>query len=192
LSGKVWIERNLGASRVARASNDEQAYGDLYQWGRLADGHQCRNSANTTTLSSSNVPGHNKFIVAPSYLWDWRSPQNHILWQRVNGINNPCPTGYRLPTNAELDANGKAGARTMLPAHLLPRCACLLSAAASAAVARLAKLAHSATIGHLRWMAQTPDSSTSSAAMPRCSATIVRTGSRFAASRISPQCGPFD
>jgi uncharacterized protein (TIGR02145 family) len=32
---------------------------------------------------------------------DWRSPQNNNLWQGVNGINNPCPTGFRLPTRSE-------------------------------------------------------------------------------------------
>ncbi|PIX10308.1 MAG: hypothetical protein COZ75_02245, partial [Flavobacteriaceae bacterium CG_4_8_14_3_um_filter_34_10] len=36
--------------------------------------------------------------------FDWRSPQNNNLWQGVNGINNPCPNGYRLPTEAELNA----------------------------------------------------------------------------------------
>jgi uncharacterized protein (TIGR02145 family) len=25
------------------------------------------------------------------------------LWQGVNGTNNPCPTGYRIPTEAELN-----------------------------------------------------------------------------------------
>lgn len=100
-TGRVWMDRNLGAARAATASNDEQAYGDLYQWGRLADGHQCRNSATTGTQSSSDVPGHNKFIID---YWDWRSPKNNNLWQGVNGINNPCPTGYRLPTYAELEA----------------------------------------------------------------------------------------
>jgi uncharacterized protein (TIGR02145 family) len=30
------------------------------------------------------------------------NPDN--LWQGVTGINNPCPSGYRLPTDSELEA----------------------------------------------------------------------------------------
>ena len=33
-TGKVWMDRNLGAGRVATSSTDTEAYGDLYQWGR--------------------------------------------------------------------------------------------------------------------------------------------------------------
>ena len=99
-TGKTWMDRNLGASQAATSSTDADAYGDLYQWGRAADGHQCRNSATTSTLSSTDEPGHGDFITSS----DWRSPQNDNLWQGVNGINNPCPTGYRLPTYAELEA----------------------------------------------------------------------------------------
>lgn len=104
LTGKTWMDRNLGASRVATSSNDSLAYGDLYQWGRGADGHQCHSSATDTTLSSTDQPGHGNFILAPASPFDWRNPQNGTLWQGVNGVNNPCPTGYRLPTWAELDA----------------------------------------------------------------------------------------
>ena len=102
-TGKTWMDRNLGARQVATSSTDVDGYGDLYQWGRGADGHQCRNSATTTTLSSTDQPGHGNFIIAPSSPADWRSPQNDVLWQGVNGVSNPCPAGYRLPTNAELD-----------------------------------------------------------------------------------------
>jgi uncharacterized protein (TIGR02145 family) len=105
ITGKTWMDRNLGASRVAQSSTDTQAYGDLYQWGRFADGHQCRNSASTATLSSTDTPGHGYLILIPaSFPWDWRSPQNNNLWQDANGTNNPCPSGYRLPTETELNA----------------------------------------------------------------------------------------
>lgn len=101
ITGRTWMDRNLGASQVAISSKDESAFGDLYQWGRRADGHQCRNSTNTTNISSTNQPAHSKFILNGLGFKDWLNPQNSKLWQGVNGINNPCPSGYRLPTEAE-------------------------------------------------------------------------------------------
>ncbi|MCP4596812.1 FISUMP domain-containing protein, partial [Neptuniibacter sp.] len=101
VSGKTWMDRNLGASQVATSSTDVAAYGDLYQWGRVTDGHEKRTSSTTSTLSSSDTPGHGYFITSNSSPYDWRSPKNDMLWQGVNGINNPCPGGYRLPTKAE-------------------------------------------------------------------------------------------
>jgi uncharacterized protein (TIGR02145 family) len=103
-TGKTWMDRNLGASQVATNSTDSLSYGDLYQWGRGSDGHQCRNSATTSTLSSTDQPGNSSFILAPNIPYDWRSPQNSNLWQGVTGVNNPCPSGYRLPTETELTA----------------------------------------------------------------------------------------
>jgi uncharacterized protein (TIGR02145 family) len=102
-TGKIWMDRNLGASQVATSSTDQNAYGDLYQWGRRSDGHQCRTSPTTATLSSVDQPAHGNFILAPNNPYDWRSPQNTNLWQGVNGVNNPCPSGYRVPTLLELD-----------------------------------------------------------------------------------------
>jgi uncharacterized protein (TIGR02145 family) len=103
-TGKTWMDRNLGATQVATSSTDAAAYGDLYQWGRGTDGHQIRTSATTATLSSIDQPAHGNFILAPSTPYDWRSPQNTNLWQGVNGVNNPCPSGYRIPTEPELEA----------------------------------------------------------------------------------------
>jgi len=95
-TGKIWMDRNLGAS------TDANAYGYLYQWGRGTDGHQIRTSGTTGTLATSDTPGHANFITISGGANDWRTPGNDNLWQGVNGINNPCPTGYRLPTYAEL------------------------------------------------------------------------------------------
>ena len=110
------MDRNLGATQVATGSTDYKAYGDLYQWGRAADGHQIINwtssttsdgaeqSSETSTLSSYDTPGHANFILAPGRPYNWLTTQNTNLWQGVNGVNNPCPSGYRLPTEAELEA----------------------------------------------------------------------------------------
>ncbi|CAK8725706.1 hypothetical protein GMJAKD_17145 [Candidatus Electrothrix aarhusensis] len=104
-TGRVWMDRNLGASRVATSSADEEAYGDLYQWGRLTDGHEKRTSETTGTLSVADVPSHENFITTPFDPYgngDWRSSQNDNLWQGVTGVNNPCPVDFRLPTQEEL------------------------------------------------------------------------------------------
>ncbi|MDP2967136.1 MAG: FISUMP domain-containing protein [bacterium] len=102
--GGCWMDRNLGADRVATAYDDADAYGDLFQWGRLDDGHQDRGSETTDTLSITDNPGHSKFILSLDDLpYDWRSPHNDNLWQGISGINNPCPEGWRLPTETELD-----------------------------------------------------------------------------------------
>ena len=105
-TGRIWMDRNLGASRVATSVDDEEAFGFLYQWGRGTDGHQIRTSNTTTTTSDSDQPGHGDFILIPgdSDPADWRNPQNDNLWQGVDGINNPCPTGFRLPTMGEWSA----------------------------------------------------------------------------------------
>ncbi len=103
-TGDTWMDRNLGASQVATSIDDANAYGDLYQWGRFSDGHQCNTSGTTTTLSSTDDPGHDLFIVRPDGQYDWRSPSNDNLWQGTSGINNPCPSGYRLPTMEEMVA----------------------------------------------------------------------------------------
>jgi uncharacterized protein (TIGR02145 family) len=101
---KCWLDRNLGATQFATSSSDSYSYGDLFQWGRGADGHQLRASGTTATLSSTDVPGNANFILSPNSPFDWRSPQNTNLWQGLSGTNNPCPSGYRIPTYAELEA----------------------------------------------------------------------------------------
>ncbi len=100
-SGRIWMDKNLGAAQIATSSTDAAAFGDLYQWGRDEDGHQKRTSATTSTLSSVDTPTSGNFISANTGFQDWRNPQNVNLWQGVTGVNNPCPTGFRLPTDAE-------------------------------------------------------------------------------------------
>ena len=100
-TGRIWMDRNLGALRVAGSKSDSLAYGWLYQWGRPADGHESRTSPSTTTPSSGDVPGHGNFIISKTAPFDWTNAPDDTLWQGVNGKNNPCPEGFRLPTVPE-------------------------------------------------------------------------------------------
>jgi uncharacterized protein (TIGR02145 family) len=102
--GNCWLDRNLGATRTATAFNDADSYGHLFQWGRDADGHEIVTSGTTSTLATSDTPGHGDFILRNAYPYDWRSPQNDNLWQGVGGVNNVCPAGFRLPTELEWGA----------------------------------------------------------------------------------------
>ena len=104
-TGRIWLDRNLGARQVATSSTDVNSYGDLYQWGRLKDGHELRTSTTSSSLSSVVVPGHSYFIVGND---DWLQQQNNNLWQGAGSLNNACPVGFRLPTLTEWEEERKS------------------------------------------------------------------------------------
>jgi len=111
-TGAIWMDRNLGASQVATSSTDAAAYGDLHQWGRFSDGHQCRTSLNITgTLATTSIPNignswDSLYIVQPDDPQDWLQTEDDNLWQDINDANTPCPSGFRLPTKAEFATEG--------------------------------------------------------------------------------------
>ncbi|GAB6007870.1 fibrobacter succinogenes major paralogous domain-containing protein [Dysgonomonas reticulitermitis] len=104
--------------------------GDLYQWGRVADGHEKRNSdryptnddsqengavpdadldANDLQVSSSSDAYH-KFIKNDGiYRADWRQTQKDNLWGDGNQdedvdkvvANDPCPPGWKVPSQKQ-------------------------------------------------------------------------------------------
>lgn len=98
--GKVWLDRNLGASQVATSASDVLAAGYTYQWGRLADGHQIPASGTTPVLSASDTPLNGGLFIKSTT--DWRLPKNDAPWS--GGLNNPCPPGWHIPGVSELTA----------------------------------------------------------------------------------------
>ena len=105
-TGRIWLDRNLGASRVALSPTDTQAYGDYYQWGRRTDGHEkqiVRGLAGnyTGTKSATSVPPDDKYIFPSDGSFDWLITSDNTLWSGLNAPNNPCPAGFRIPTESE-------------------------------------------------------------------------------------------
>jgi uncharacterized protein (TIGR02145 family) len=120
-TGKCWLDRNLGASRVATISTDAESYGDLFQWGRAADGHQLINrfagdgkttSSATAGTVAAGTEGTN-FITINTSPEDWLSTQDATRWgdptDTVKGVHDPCPSGWRLPSKDEFDAERNNG-----------------------------------------------------------------------------------
>ena len=113
---QTWMDRNLGARRVATALNDVYSYGNYYQWGRPADGHEIivwngtthtagRGLENTTTTLATGTPANGNFIISTLSPFDWvASPAASgvdTLWAVAS--QGPCPAGYHVPTNTEWD-----------------------------------------------------------------------------------------
>lgn len=110
--GNIWLQQNLGSERVAESVSDEQAYGDLFQWGRWDDGHQLRNSS-LTSAPADNTPNGlqnlNAFITGTPEWWSangltdkWTGTGLAEVTETVGA--DPCKAigpGWKLPSQAD-------------------------------------------------------------------------------------------
>jgi len=104
-TGKVWLDRNLGAARVCEQFDDSACYGDYYQWGRNFDGHEDSMSATIATEATDVNTAGSDFITGNS---DWASVDasgatRATNWSKTDG-SSVCPVGYRVPSITELRA----------------------------------------------------------------------------------------
>ena len=108
-TGRVWLDRNLGASRVCQSYDDEQCYGDYYQWGRNTDGHEKKDS-NITDIQAADVTnvGHGMIIVSGdeykndwAYFIDLNGSLRNNNWLKTDG-SSICPLGFNVPNINEL------------------------------------------------------------------------------------------
>ena len=102
INGICWAETNLDVNRVF--CEHPWDLGALYQWGRLADGHEARNSLTSYSSTNNPIPPHSNFICGSA---NWLNPSNENLWNSgttpIKTIYDPCPEGWRVPTLDEFD-----------------------------------------------------------------------------------------
>ena len=137
-SGQIWLNNNLGAeyTRVgssvfdpgqqAKAHNDHNAFGSLFQWGRPADGHELVTYTNATTWqfkygTTTNPtttyppqPTENKTVI-PTETYNSDGVEITPMW--FTGTSKPssfpvtigdddnavCPKGFKVPRGEYLN-----------------------------------------------------------------------------------------
>ena len=120
-TNRIWLDRNLGALKVcdkkrsdfntkaAYIESQQDCFGDYYQWGRPADGHQLVTSLTTSSLKSSITPSSSTFSYNTMDRYDWVSNSVDTYgenrknnWELTTGSGNAiCPIGFRVPTSTE-------------------------------------------------------------------------------------------
>jgi len=113
----VWAPVNCGY-KATTSDSKGFPWGKLYQWGRkYGQGYSEEFDDRGATLTEgpiSLINGQKEsnsevFYLASERPYDWTSPQNDKLWnagteeEPVKTEYDPCPSGWRVPTYAELD-----------------------------------------------------------------------------------------
>ena len=114
LDGRTWMDRPLGASQACTSKTDSLCYGDLYQWGRGADGHQERTKVDTQNQDPIVFPylGSSVHELATKGDFDWLvlaqdgQEKSAFITERTASwaktIDNPvCPDNWYVPSKVE-------------------------------------------------------------------------------------------
>jgi hypothetical protein len=124
---QTWLTYNLGAdpmltpyqqmTYVSTAPSGDLPFnarvlGGFFQWGRsdYRSSFRCQWEGSSDTRFSYNTTSDNEAdfdgkyaLVSGNNPGDWRTTQDDALWTGSGGTNNVCPTGFHVPTRAEID-----------------------------------------------------------------------------------------
>ena len=104
-NGVVWAPVNLGYHAT------DYPYGKLYQWGRRygqgysTDAVPAEVVAGPVYFSNNRDPKEkeNIFYSNTNSPFDWTSSPSTSMWTASKGDNDPCPSGWRVPTYDEIN-----------------------------------------------------------------------------------------
>ncbi len=110
-TGRIWLDRNIGADRVCQSLTDEACYGGYFEFGRGFDGHQLPNSPAQKEKKETITPNDNVFVLSDYNVgYDWvvdgvdDNGSKRIAFMNDLEGNGICPVGFRLPSMDELYA----------------------------------------------------------------------------------------
>ncbi|MBS9782290.1 MAG: hypothetical protein KGV43_00600 [Arcobacter sp.] len=124
ITGRKWLDKNLGAKDACTKSRDDfvsdekyvdsqkNCFGDLYQWGRYSDGHEkiTSQAVSINDINPSKPDTYKgRFITSDNaHNLDWTNidadgSKRKAFWSKTDG-SSICPIGFRVPKISELTA----------------------------------------------------------------------------------------
>lgn len=115
VTGRQWMDRNLGAERAAEHAMDDRAFGSIYRWNRSTA--YVGNSIHDIDKWDPESWGDESINLKPGVLEGKKVEWRDDGWEKAN---NPCPKGFDIPTKAEWEAEKIANAADAFDKLRLP------------------------------------------------------------------------
>jgi len=116
LGGFYWAPVNIGQTVLESSTQTPESTGYVFQWGRNTPFTLLPNLTDDQKIAgplayniANNSANINKFIMNPIAPYDWLKDTPEVvasrnkLWGNGKDEDNPCPSGWRIPTRVELE-----------------------------------------------------------------------------------------